>query len=134
MFGAIIRKFIGSKNEREMKRLSLTMYEVNDLEASVSKMTDAQLAARTPYFREKLVEGAALEDIMPEAFAVVREAARRTVNMRPFDVQILGGLVLHEGKIVEMKTGEGYNFVIMGHRHKPVMEKFENYLFRRTSY
>ena len=107
MFGAIIRKFIGSKNEREMKRLSLTMYEVNDLEASVSKMTDAQLAARTPYFREKLVEGAALEDIMPEAFAVVREAARRTVNMRPFDVQILGGLVLHEGKIAEMKTGEG---------------------------
>jgi preprotein translocase subunit SecA len=107
MFGAIIRKFIGSKNEREMKRLSLTMHEVNDLEASVSKMTDAQLAARTPYFRERLAEGAALEDIMPEAFAVVREAARRTVNMRPFDVQILGGLVLHEGKIAEMKTGEG---------------------------
>jgi preprotein translocase subunit SecA len=107
MFGAIIRKFIGSKNEREMKRLSLTMHEVNDLEASVSKMTDAQLAARTPHFRERLAEGAALEDIMPEAFAVVREAARRTVNMRPFDVQILGGLVLHEGKIAEMKTGEG---------------------------
>jgi preprotein translocase subunit SecA len=107
MFGAIVRKFIGSKNEREMKRLSLTLHEVNDLEASVSKMTDAQLAARTPYFREKLDQGAALDDIMAEAFAVVREAARRTVNMRPFDVQILGGLILHEGKIVEMKTGEG---------------------------
>jgi len=107
MFGAIVRKFIGSKNEREMKRLSLTLHEVNDLEASVSKMTDAQLAARTTYFREKLDQGAALDDIMAEAFAVVREAARRTVNMRPFDVQILGGLVLHEGKIVEMKTGEG---------------------------
>ena len=107
MFGAIVRKFIGSKNEREMKRLSLTLHEVNDLEASVSKMTDTQLAARTPYFREKLDQGAALDDIMAEAFAVVREAARRTVNMRPFDVQILGGLILHEGKIVEMKTGEG---------------------------
>jgi preprotein translocase subunit SecA len=107
MFGAIIRKFIGSKNEREMKRLSLILDEVNDLEASVSKMTDAQLAAKTPYFREKLTQGASLEDIMAEAFAVVREAARRSVNMRPFDVQILGGLVLHEGKIVEMKTGEG---------------------------
>jgi preprotein translocase subunit SecA len=107
MFGAIIRKFIGSKNEREMKRLSLIMHEVNDLEAVVSQMTDAQLAARTPYFREQLAQGAALDDIMAEAFAVVREAARRTVNMRPFDVQILGGLVLHEGKIAEMKTGEG---------------------------
>jgi len=107
MFGAIIRKFIGSKNEREMKRLSLIMHEVNDLETVVSQMTDAQLAARTPYFREQLTQGAALDDIMAEAFAVVREAARRTVNMRPFDVQILGGLVLHEGKIAEMKTGEG---------------------------
>ncbi|PKN05328.1 MAG: preprotein translocase subunit SecA [Deltaproteobacteria bacterium HGW-Deltaproteobacteria-9] len=107
MFGAIVRKFIGSKNEREMKRLSLTLHEVNDLEASVAKMTDAELALRTPYFREKLAQGATLDDIMAEAFAVVREAARRTVNMRPFDVQILGGLVLHEGKIAEMKTGEG---------------------------
>lgn len=107
MFGTIIRKLIGSKNDREMKRLSLTMREVNDLEASVSAMTDAQLAARTPYFREKLEQGAVLDDIMAEAFAVVREAARRTVHMRPFDVQILGGLVLHEGKIAEMKTGEG---------------------------
>ena len=107
MFGAIIRKFIGSKNEREMKRLSLILDEVNELETSVSKITDAQLADKTPYFREKLTQGASLEDIMAEAFAVVREAARRSVNMRPFDVQILGGLVLHEGKIVEMKTGEG---------------------------
>lgn len=98
---------IGSKNDREMKRLSLIMHEVNDLEASVSALTDEQLAAKTPDFREKLAQGAALDDILPEAFAVVREAARRTVSMRPFDVQILGGLVLHEGKIAEMKTGEG---------------------------
>jgi preprotein translocase subunit SecA len=83
------------------------MHEVNDLEASVSALTDEQLAAKTPDFREKLAQGAALDDILPEAFAVVREAARRTVSMRPFDVQILGGLVLHEGKIAEMKTGEG---------------------------
>jgi preprotein translocase subunit SecA len=107
MFGAIIRKFIGSKNDRELKRLSLILDEINVLEPAVLKMTDAQLAARTPYFREKLTQGASLEDIMAEAFAVVREAARRSVNMRPFDVQILGGLILHEGKIAEMKTGEG---------------------------
>jgi preprotein translocase subunit SecA len=107
MFGTLLRKLIGSKNDREMKRLSLIMHEVNDLEASVSALTDEQLAAKTPYFREKLAQGAALDDILPEAFAVVREAARRTVSMRPFDVQILGGLVLHEGKIAEMKTGEG---------------------------
>jgi preprotein translocase subunit SecA len=107
MFGAIIRKFIGSKNDRELKRLSLILDEVNALEPAVIKMTDAQLAARTPYFREKLAQGASLEDIMAEAFAAVREAARRSVNMRPFDVQILGGLILHEGKIAEMKTGEG---------------------------
>jgi preprotein translocase subunit SecA len=107
MFGAIIKKFIGSKNDREMKRLSLILYEVNALEPSVAKMTDAELAAMTPYFREKLAQGAGLDDILAEAFAVAREAARRTVNMRPFDVQILGGLVLHEGKIAEMKTGEG---------------------------
>lgn len=107
MFGTLLRKLIGSKNDREMKRLSLIMHEVNDLEASVSALTDEQLAAKTPDFREKLAQGAALDDILPEAFAVVREAARRTVSMRPFDVQILGGLVLHEGKIAEMKTGEG---------------------------
>jgi preprotein translocase subunit SecA len=90
-----------------LKRLSLILDEVNALEPAVIKMTDAQLAARTPYFREKLAQGASLEDIMAEAFAAVREAARRSVNMRPFDVQILGGLILHEGKIAEMKTGEG---------------------------
>ena len=107
MFGAIIKKLIGSKNDREMKRLSLILHEVNALEPSVAKMTDTELAARTPYFREKLAQGAGLDDILAETFAVAREAARRTVNMRPFDVQILGGLVLHEGKIAEMKTGEG---------------------------
>jgi preprotein translocase subunit SecA len=107
MFGAIIRKLIGSKNERELKRLSVVLDEVNALEPSFVKMTNDQLAATTPRLREKLERGASLEDITAEAFAVVREAARRSVNMRPFDVQILGGLVLHEGKIAEMKTGEG---------------------------
>lgn len=107
MFGAIIKKLIGSKNDREMKRLSLILDEVNALEPSMKKLTDAELSAKTPYFREKLAQGAGLEDILAEAFAAAREAARRTVDMRPFDVQILGGLVLHEGKIAEMKTGEG---------------------------
>ena len=107
MLGALIKKVIGSKNDREMKRLSLILHEVNELEPSIKKMTDAELAAKTPYFKEKLEQGVALEDIMAESFAVVREAAWRSVGMRPFDVQILGGLVLHEGKIAEMKTGEG---------------------------
>ena len=107
MFGLILKKVFGSKNDREMKRLSLILHEINRLEPSVSAMTDEELRSKTPYFRNQLQGGAEPDDILVEAFAVVREAARRTVRMRPFDVQILGGLVLHEGKIAEMKTGEG---------------------------
>jgi preprotein translocase subunit SecA len=107
MFNAILNKLIGSKNDRELKRLSLLLSEVNELEPAVAALSDAELRAKTPYFREKLQQGAELDDLLAEAFAVVREASRRTVGMRPFDVQIVGGLVLHEGKIAEMKTGEG---------------------------
>ena len=107
MIGALLKKVIGSKNDREMKRLSLILREINDLEPAIQRLGDEALRAKTPYFREKLDQGAGLEDILVEAFAVVREAARRSVQMRPFDVQILGGLVLHEGTIAEMKTGEG---------------------------
>ena len=107
MFGLILKKVFGSKNDREMKRLSLILHEINRLEPAVSAMTDEELRSKTPHFRNQLQSGAEPDDILVEAFAVVREAARRTVRMRPFDVQILGGLVLHEGKIAEMKTGEG---------------------------
>ena len=107
MIGALLKKVIGSKNDRELKRLSLILQEVNQWEPTIRNLSDAELRAKTPYFREKLAQGSELEDILVEAFAVVREAAWRTVQMRPFDAQIVGGLVLHEGKIAEMKPGEG---------------------------
>lgn len=107
MFNAIIRKVIGTKNDRELKRLGMTLQEVNDLEPRMMALSDAELKAKTPYFKERIKNGAELEDIIAEAFAVAREASRRTLLMRPFDVQVIGGLVLHEGKIAEMKTGEG---------------------------
>jgi len=107
MFGMVLKKIFGSKNDREIKRLSLILDEVNRLEPEIKALSDEDLKAKTPYFKQKLQDGAGLDDIMAEAFAVVREVSRRTLNMRPFDVQIIGGLVLHEGKIAEMKTGEG---------------------------
>jgi preprotein translocase subunit SecA len=107
MFNTILRKVFGSKNDREMKRFSLILHEVNQLEPAMTAATDEELRGKTSYFKEKLHNGTELDDILVEAFAVVREASRRTVRMRPFDVQIMGGLVLHEGKIAEMKTGEG---------------------------
>ncbi|MDO8721134.1 MAG: preprotein translocase subunit SecA, partial [Syntrophales bacterium] len=107
MLGLILKKLVGSKNDRELKRFSAVLCEINDLEPSMAAASDEELKAKTPYFKEKLANGMELDDILPEAFAVVREAARRTLLMRPFDVQIIGGLVLHEGKIAEMKTGEG---------------------------
>ncbi len=107
MLNTLLNKIIGSKNDRELKRLSVLLEEINRLEPSLMAMSDGELAAKTPYFKDKLSRGADLADILVEAFAVVREAARRTLLMRPFDVQVIGGLVLHEGKIAEMKTGEG---------------------------
>ena len=107
MFSSIITKIIGSKNDRELKRLEMTLKEINALEPHMMALNDSELKAKTPYFMEKLKNGRELIDIITEAFAVVREVSRRTLQMRPFDVQIIGGLVLHEGKIAEMKTGEG---------------------------
>jgi preprotein translocase subunit SecA len=103
----MLKNIIGSKNERELKRLTPLLEEVNAFEPGLRKLGDADLRAKTSYFREKLSGGAGLDDILAEAFAVVREVSRRTVGMRPFDVQVIGGIVLHEGKIAEMKTGEG---------------------------
>ena len=107
MLGAILKKIVGTKNDRELKRLSVLLDEVNHFEKEMIGLSDAELQAKTSYFREKLQGGLTLDDILTEAFAVAREASRRTLMMRPFDVQVIGGIVLHEGKIAEMKTGEG---------------------------
>jgi len=107
MLGNILKKVFGTKNDRELKRLSLLLKEVNHFEATMMSLSDEELKAKTPYFKERLKNGFSLDDILTEAFAVAREAARRTLGMRPFDVQIIGGIALHEGKIAEMKTGEG---------------------------
>jgi len=111
MFNSILTKIIGTKNERELKRLAPYVQRVGALEPEISKLSDAELKAKTAEFKEKLDQGATLEDILIEAFAVVREVAKRTLNMRHFDVQIMGGVVLHEGKIAEMATGEGKTLV-----------------------
>ncbi|HPC86482.1 MAG TPA: preprotein translocase subunit SecA [Smithellaceae bacterium] len=107
MLNAILKKIVGTKNDRELKRLAILLHEVNHHEKELMSLGDAELRAKTAAFREKLKNGLTLDDILPEAFAVAREASRRTLMMRPFDVQVIGGIVLHEGKIAEMKTGEG---------------------------
>ncbi|MBW1708624.1 MAG: preprotein translocase subunit SecA [Deltaproteobacteria bacterium] len=107
MFGQVIKKIVGSKNDRELRRLNPQVQQVGDLEPEIKKLSDDQLRAKTGHFKEQLANGASIDDLLPEAFAVVREASVRTLGMRHFDVQIIGGIVLHEGKIAEMKTGEG---------------------------
>ncbi len=102
-----IQKMFGTKNERELKRIAPLVDAINRLEPAIKKLSDDELKAKTAAFKERLANGASPDDILTEAFAVVREAAWRTVGMRPFDVQLIGGIVLHEGKIAEMKTGEG---------------------------
>jgi len=103
----IIKKIFGSVNDRELKKLSPYIDRVNALEKDVSALTDTQLKAKTAEFKARLEKGESLDDILPEAFAVVREAAKRVLGMRHYDVQVLGGIVLHQGRIAEMKTGEG---------------------------
>ena len=102
---------IGTKNEREVKRLSEPVTAINALEPEMQKLADADFPAATEKLKARLAEGDALDDLLPEAFALCREAGRRTLNMRHFDVQLMGGMALHEGKIAEMKTGEGKTLV-----------------------
>ena len=102
-----LTKIFGSKNERELKRIAPLVDQINSLEAEIRSLSDAELAGATARFRERLDRGATLDELLPEAFAVVREASVRTLGMRPFDVQVIGGVVLHKGNIAEMKTGEG---------------------------
>ncbi|MEE9526258.1 MAG: preprotein translocase subunit SecA, partial [Syntrophobacteria bacterium] len=102
-----ITKLFGSKNDRELGRLAPLVDHINSMESEMSSLSDAELAGFTARFRQLLDQGAELDELLPEAFAVVRETSVRTLGMRPFDVQLIGGIVLHQGKISEMKTGEG---------------------------
>ncbi|MFT6255049.1 MAG: preprotein translocase subunit SecA, partial [Granulosicoccus sp.] len=111
MFNKLIRKVFGSKNKREIKRMGKLVDKVNRLEDDLSTLNDEQLKAKTAEFRQRLSEGQTLESLIPEAFAVVREASKRTLGLRHFDVQLIGGLTLHEGRIAEMRTGEGKTLV-----------------------
>ncbi len=111
MINAILTKIIGSKNERTLKKLWPRVAQIGALEPATKELPDVDLRGKKDEFREKLARGATLDDLLPEAFAVVREAGRRVLEMRHFDVQLLGGMVLHDGKIAEMKTGEGKTLV-----------------------
>jgi preprotein translocase subunit SecA len=111
MLNQVITKVFGSKHERDVKRLQPRVAEVNALEPKIRPLTDEALRAKTEEFRKRLADGTALDDLLPEAFAVVREAARRVLAMRHYDVQLVGGMVLHQGKIAEMRTGEGKTLV-----------------------
>src|SRR3982750_2716320 len=111
MLDTLLAKVVGTQNDRELKRLRPIVAEVNALEPSIQALSDAQLRGKTAEFKQRLANGEALDDILPDAFAVVREAGWRVLNMRHFDVQLIGGMVLHKGKIAEMKTGEGKTLV-----------------------
>ncbi len=111
MISSLLKKVFGTKNARELKKLQPQVERINSLEASMKAKKDAELRAMTGEFKQKLDNGASLDDILPEAFAVVRETGRRVLDMRHFDVQLIGGMVLHSGKIAEMRTGEGKTLV-----------------------
>jgi preprotein translocase subunit SecA len=111
MFEAIVKKFVGSKNEREVKKLRPIVEKISALEPEIMKLDDDQLRNKTAQFKERYAQGESLDSLLPEAFAVCREAGRRVMGMRHFDVQLIGGMVLHSGKIAEMKTGEGKTLV-----------------------
>ncbi len=111
MIDDILAKVFGTKNKREIKAIQPIIAAINDLEPQIQQLSDIDLAAKTIEFKEKLGQGAPLDDLLIEAFAVVREAGRRFLNMRHFDVQLIGGIVLHRGKIAEMRTGEGKTLV-----------------------
>src|SRR5438132_7597594 len=111
MFGALARRLFGSANDRYIKSLGPLVEQINEIEPELEKLSDEALRARTAEFKERLADGAELDDILIEAFATVREAAKRTLGQRHFDVQLMGGVVLHRGMIAEMKTGEGKTLV-----------------------
>ena len=107
MFGKIFKSY----SEKEVKRIMPTVEKINELEPEISKLSDSELRNKTNEFKDKLKNGSSLNDILPEAFAVCREASKRVLGMRHFDVQLIGGIILHQGRIAEMKTGEGKTLV-----------------------
>jgi preprotein translocase subunit SecA len=109
--GAIARKIFGSSNDRQIKALRPKVDAINALEPELQALSDDELRARTDLFRKQVEEGTSVDDLLVPAFATVREASRRALGLRPFDVQLIGGMVLHEGGISEMKTGEGKTLV-----------------------
>ena len=111
MIANVLRKVVGSSNARELKRMGRVVQRITALEPAMQALSDTELAAKTPEFKGRLAAGEKLNDILPEAFAAVREASRRFRDERPYDVQLVGGITLHEGKIAEMRTGEGKTLV-----------------------
>src|SRR5258708_888418 len=107
MIDQFLAKIFGTKHEREVKAMRPIIAAINDLEPRMRELSDEELAAQTVTFKEQLAQGATLDDLLVPAFAAVREAGWRVLNMRHFDVQLIGGIALHRGKISEMKTGEG---------------------------
>jgi preprotein translocase subunit SecA len=108
---SIAAKIFGSSNDRKIRQYQSRVPAINEIEAEIEKLSDAELKGRTAEFRRQYAEGASLDDLLVPAFATVREAAKRTLGQRHFDVQLVGGMVLHEGRIAEMKTGEGKTLV-----------------------
>ena len=106
MLKALTRKFFGSPSEKFLKDSQGLVRQINALELRFEALSDDELKSQTQLFRDRLAQGETLDELLPEAFAVAREACKRALGMRPFDVQLLGGMVLHKGRIVEMKTGE----------------------------
>lgn len=111
MIGNLFRKIFGSKNSRELKRMGKIVAQINALEEGLKALSDDQLKAKTTEFKQRFEDGEALDKLLPEAFAVCREASVRVMEMRHFDVQLIGGITLHEGRIAEMRTGEGKTLV-----------------------
>ncbi|PKH70188.1 preprotein translocase subunit SecA [Stenotrophomonas sp. Betaine-02u-21] len=111
MINSLLTRVFGSRNERQLRQLNRIVAKVNALEPDMEKLSDVQLQAKTPEFKQRIAEGEALDKVLPEAFAVCREASRRVLGMRHYDVQLIGGMVLHLGKIAEMRTGEGKTLV-----------------------
>ena len=107
----IVNKLFGSSSKRHLKSFSKIINKINEFEAKFQNLSDTDLRAKTDYFKDLITKGSTLDDILPETFAVVREASKRTINLRHFDVQLIGGIVLHKGMIAEMKTGEGKTLV-----------------------
>ncbi|MDD2524484.1 MAG: preprotein translocase subunit SecA, partial [Endomicrobiaceae bacterium] len=111
MIKSLIGAIFGSQNERDIKKIKPIVDQINSFESAIEKLSDDELKLKTQEFKKRLSEGAVLDSLLPEAFACVREASKRTLGLRHFDVQMIGGYILHQGKIAEMKTGEGKTLV-----------------------